>query len=128
MNNTIVLIIPAHSVFTFAVCWGSLGASFFGISWEIIQPQIIHNPDYLPGYLPVCYDYGYTSFITYTHDYTACTDYFIIYYNLITTAHVFHFHKKLLLYYTIKTIELMMCKVVLFEKVFHRTKFLVFES
>ena len=43
------------------------------------------------------------------------------------TVKVFHFHKKLSLYYAAKTIELMM-REVSFEKVFRRTKFSVFES
>ena len=51
-----------------------------------------------------------------------CTDYFIIYWFLqSSTVHVF-------LYYAIKTIELMTREAVSFEKVFHWTKFLAFES
>ena len=39
---------PAHSMFTFDVCWGSLGTSIF-------QLQVILDPDYLPDYLSISY-------------------------------------------------------------------------
>ena len=38
---------PAHSMFTFDVCWGSLGTK------TQIQPEIIADPDY------TCGSYGY---------------------------------------------------------------------
>ena len=58
-----------------------------------------------------------------------CIDYFIIYWFLqSSTGHVLHFYKELLLYYAIKTIELMTREAVSFEEVFHWTKFLAFES
>ena len=54
--------------------------------------------------------------------------YFILYLFLqSSTVHVLHFYWEIL-YYAIKTIELMMCEVVSFEKVFYWTKFLAFES
>ena len=40
----------------------------------------------------------------------------------------FIFTEKLLLYYAVETIELMMHQVVSVEKVFHRKKILAFES
>ena len=69
----------------------------------------------------------YTSYITYTYNNKGCIDYFIII--LIFTIHYgtyFSFYKQLLLYYLIKTIELMTREAVSFEKVFDRTKFLAF--
>ena len=48
---------PAHSMFTSDVCWGTLGTSIFGTQ---VQQQVILDPDYLPDYLSVSYDYGYT--------------------------------------------------------------------
>ena len=66
-------------------------------------------------------------YITYTYTYRACIDYFIIYWFLqFTAVHVFHFYKQILLYYEIKTIELMTREAVSFEKVFHRKFFLAF--
>ena len=44
-----------------------------------------------------------------------------------STVHVLHFYRELL-YYAIKTIELMTREAVSFEEVFHWTKFLAFES
>ena len=38
---------------------------------------------------------------------------------LVFTVHVFHFYKYVLLYYAIKTIELMTLEAVSFEEVFH---------
>ena len=56
-----------------------------------------------------------------------CIDYFIIYWFLqLTTVHVFHFYKQLLLYYAIKAIELVTCEVVSLEEVSHQMEFLAF--
>ena len=45
---------PAHLLFTFDVCWGSLGL----VSSETqVQQQIILDPDHLPDYPSVSYDY-----------------------------------------------------------------------
>ena len=44
-------------MFTSDVCWGTLGTSIFGTQ---VQQQVILDPDYLPDYLSVSYDYGYT--------------------------------------------------------------------
>ena len=41
-------------MFTSDVCWGSLGTSTSGTQ---VQPQAILDPDYLPDYLSVSYDY-----------------------------------------------------------------------
>ena len=41
---------PARSIFTFDVCWGSVS------SGTQVQPQVILDPDHLPGYLSVSYD------------------------------------------------------------------------
>ena len=58
-----------------------------------------------------------------------CIDYFIIYlFSESSTVHVLHFYRELLLYYAIKTIELMTHEVISFEEVFHWMKFLAFES
>ena len=58
-----------------------------------------------------------------------CIDYFITYWFLqSSTVHVLHFYRELLLYYAIKTIELMTRETVSFEEVFQWTKFLTFES
>ena len=58
----------------------------------------------------------------------SCIDYLIIYLFLqSSTVHVLHFYRELL-YYAIKTIELMTREAVSFEEVFHWTKFLAFES
>ena len=46
----------------------------------------------------------------------------------LTAIHASHFYKQLLLYYAIKPTELMTDEVVSFEKLFHWTKFLAFES
>ena len=57
-----------------------------------------------------------------------CIDCFIIYWFLqSSTVHDFHFYKGLL-YYAIKTIELLTREAVCFGEVFHWTKFLAFES
>ena len=46
---------PAHSTFTFDVCWGSLGTSILGnSSWATSNTL---DPDYLSDYLSVSYDY-----------------------------------------------------------------------
>ena len=48
-----------------------------------------------------------------------CIDYFIIYrFFEFTTVHIFHVYKCIILYYAIKTIELMKHKAVSFEEVF----------
>ena len=66
----------------------------------------------------------YTSYNTYTYNYTTFIDYFFIYWYLqFTTIHVFQFYEELLPFYAIKTKE-----TVSFEKVSHRTKFLAFVS
>ena len=59
MTSFILLLsdFPAHSMFTSDVCWGSLGTSTLGTQ---VQPQVILDPDYLPDYLSVSYDYGPT--------------------------------------------------------------------
>ena len=46
---------PGHSMFTSDVCWDSWVLVFSGTQ---VQPQIILDPDYLPDYLSVSYDYG----------------------------------------------------------------------
>ena len=45
----------AHLMFTSNVCWDSLGTSIFG---NLVQPQVIIDPDYLPDYLSGSYDYA----------------------------------------------------------------------
>ena len=71
----------------------------------------------------------YTSYITYSFNYTACIEYFILYWFLqFATVDVFRFYKQLLLYYAIKVIELMMREAVSFEKVFHWKILLSFKS
>ena len=52
---------PTHSVFTFDVCWGSLGTVSPGTQ---VQPHVILDPDYLPDYFSVSYDYKKNNFIT----------------------------------------------------------------
>ena len=53
---------PAHSMFTFDVC----GTMYAEVAWALVssgtqvQPQVILNPDYLPDYLSVSYDYNST--------------------------------------------------------------------
>ena len=48
---------PVHSMFTFDVWWGSLGTRLFENSSS--APQLILDPDYLPGDFSVSYDYGW---------------------------------------------------------------------
>ena len=50
---------PAHSMFTFDVCWGSLGTISSGTQ---VVLQVILDPDHLPDYLSVSYDYVYTHY------------------------------------------------------------------
>ena len=46
---------PAHLIFTFDVFWVSLGTIFLETQ---VRSQIILDPDYLPDYLSVSYDYN----------------------------------------------------------------------
>ena len=46
----------ARSMFTFDVCWGSLGTSILETQ---VQPQVIFDPDYLLDYPSVSYDFAY---------------------------------------------------------------------
>ena len=80
--------LPANSMFTFEVCWGSLGTSIFENS---SSSTIILDPDCLPDYPSVSYDYEFSLYFMFAFYIIISFNFFNFFFVITFTEHQFYF-------------------------------------